>query len=545
MGIDVTTGMADTSTGRGARHERPAGSAEARRHKLALLVICLAELIVMLDTTIVNVALPSIGLDLRAATSGLQWVVDAYTLVFAGLLLAFGNIGDRYGRRRVMSVGLFGIAAVSGVAVFADSLGAIVGVRAFMGVMAAAVFPATLALIVNIFREPKERAAAVGAWAAMAGAAVVFGPLAGGLLLEHFSWHSVFWVNIPAAGLVGLLTLAFVPESKATAPGPLDVPGLVLSIASISLLVWALIEAPHNGWLSGMNLAAYLGAAILLVAFVFRELHAPAPVLDVTLFRMPFFAWPALAIAAAYFTMFGFLFMFTQYFQAVRGMTPLEFGVHSLPFAAAVLVGAPLSTVLAQRIGTTPVVVTGLLILSSGIYVAGQVQVESDYVGPVLASMVLMGFGLAVVQGPATETIMASVSEESAGSGSAVNDTTREVGGTLGVAVMGSIVASIYRNNVQGAIAAVPDAVMSPQEKEFALGSPLSIIQITDHPTPPTLDGSKFQLIYTLKWAALDGFHLAADIGLVIVLAAALIVAVSLPWRRSTDVVEPPARQAD
>ncbi|AQA24221.1 major Facilitator Superfamily protein [Rhodococcus sp. MTM3W5.2] len=375
----------------------------------ALAVICLAELLVVLDNTIVNVALPSIGVELHTGVSGLQWVVDAYTLTFAGLLLACGNLGDRYGRRRIMIIGLIGVGVMSVAGANAETLGQVIAARAAMGVFAAAVFPATLALIINIFTDTRERALAIAAWTAMAGFAIAIGPMSGGWLLEHFSWHSVFWINVPVAGVAIIATLLLVPESKAAVVGRLDLPGIVLSIAGITLLVWSIIEAPRYGWLSLATLGGIAAAAVLLGAFVWWQLRAQTPILDMRLFRIRRFSLPALAIAIAYFSMFGFLFLITQYFQGVREYTPLEFGIASLPFAVSVAVGAPIATLLAQRIGTTAVIVFGLLLTGLGLYLGGAVDVDSTYLADVLPSMVSMALGLAIVQGPATESIMSSL----------------------------------------------------------------------------------------------------------------------------------------
>ncbi|CAH0236858.1 MFS transporter [Rhodococcus sp. 05-2254-5] len=503
-----------------------------RGRYLALLVICAAELLVVLDNTVVNVALPSMGLQLRADISGLQWVVDAYTLTFAGLLLAFGHLGDRYGRKKVMIIGLAGIALMSvGGAVAAD-LGQVVAARAAMGVCAAAVFPATLALIINIFTDAKERALAIAAWTAMAGFAIAIGPTAGGFLLEHFSWHSVFWINVPVALLVLVAALACVPESRAEHVGKYDPVGIVLSLTGITVVVWAIIEAPHNGWLSPASIGGYIAGCVALAAFVWWELRTPSPVLDLNLFRIRRFSLPALAIAVGYFSMFGFLFMITQYFQGVMELTPLQFGVHSLPFAVSIAVGAPLATLIAQRIGTTAVIVFGLVVMSIGMFIAGQVEVETPYLGPVVVSMILMGLGLAIVQGPATESIMSSVTLDEAGAGSAVNDTTREVGGTLGVAVLGSIVASIYTTKVGPRIDAIPDAIMEPYQKAFARETVVSVIEIVKAPTNPIFTTQKAELVYAMKAASLEGFQLASFVTVGAAMACAIAVALFLPWRR-------------
>ncbi|MBV6761492.1 MFS transporter [Rhodococcus opacus] len=500
------------------------------RRFLALAVICLAELLVVLDNTIVNVALPSIGVELRTSVSGLQWVVDAYTLTFAGLLLAFGNLGDRYGRRRVMVVGLIGVAVMSIAGANAESLGQVIAARAAMGVFAAAVFPATLALVINIFTDVRERALAIAAWTAMAGFAIAIGPMAGGWLLEHFSWHSVFWINVPIAVVAAIATLVLVPESRASVIGRIDLLGIAASITGITLLVWAIIEAPHNGWTSTVTVGAVALSIAVLTGFVFWELRTDYPILDLRLFRNRRFSLPALAIAIGYFSMFGFLFLITQYFQGVREYTPFEFGVASLPFAVSVAVGAPVATLLAQRVGTTPVIVFGLLLTGVGLYLGGQVAVDSSYLTDVLPSMVSMALGLAIVQGPATESIMASLPLDEAGAGSAVNDTTREIGGTLGVAVLGSIVASYYATTMSPLLDRIPAALMNDDEKGFARATVLSVLEIRKREIPPFLEQQRENLILTMKTTVLQGSHTASLVAAGAVVVCAVVVAIFMPW---------------
>ncbi|MCZ4555283.1 MFS transporter [Rhodococcus maanshanensis] len=501
----------------------------------ALAVICLAELLVVLDNTIVNVALPSIGVELHTGVSGLQWVVDAYTLTFAGLLLACGNLGDRYGRRRIMIIGLIGVGVMSVAGANAETLGQVIAARAAMGVFAAAVFPATLALIINIFTDTRERALAIAAWTAMAGFAIAIGPMSGGWLLEHFSWHSVFWINVPVAAVAIIATLLLVPESKAAVVGRLDLPGIVLSIVGITLLVWSIIEAPRYGWLSLATLGGIAAAAVLLGAFVWWQLRTPTPILDMRLFRIRRFSLPALAIAIAYFSMFGFLFLITQYFQGVREYTPLEFGIASLPFAVSVAVGAPIATLLAQRIGTTAVIVFGLLLTGLGLYLGGLVDVDSTYLADVLPSMVSMALGLAIVQGPATESIMSSLPLDEAGAGSAVNDTTREIGGTLGVAVLGSIVASYYSTTISPNIDRVPAMLMNEDEKGFARATVLSVLEIRKREIPTMLEPQRENLITAMKSAVLQGSQTASLVATGAVVVCAIIVAIFLPWAPSKE----------
>ncbi|GGN78891.1 MFS transporter [Nocardia rhizosphaerihabitans] len=478
-----------------------------------------------------NVALPSLGVQLHASFGGLQWVVDAYTLTFAGLLLAFGHLGDRFGRRKVMMLGLVGVAIMSVGGASATDLGQVIAARAAMGVFAAAVFPATLAMIINIFTDVKERAIAIAAWTAMAGFAIAIGPTAGGWLLEHFSWHSVFWVNIPVAVVILVFARLLVPESRAAHTGRLDVVGIALSLLSVTALVWTIIEAPNQGWLSPISLVGFVFAVVCFAVFVRWEMRTSSPVLNMSLFRIRRFSLPAVAIMVAYFSMFGFLFMITQYFQGVMELSPLQFGVHSLPFAVAIAVGAPLATLIAQKVGTTAVIVFGLVVMSVGMFIAGQVNVETPYMGPVLVSMVLMGLGLAIVQGPATESIMSSVALDEAGAGSAVNDTTREAGGTLGVAVLGSIVASVYTTKVGPRIDAIPDFLMTANEKSFARESVIAVLEMVKRPTNPAFAQQKADLIYAMKAASLEGFQLASYVTVSASLLVAVVIAIFLPWK--------------
>ncbi|WP_306356838.1 MULTISPECIES: MFS transporter [unclassified Nocardia] len=497
----------------------------------ALIAICLAELLVVLDNTLVNVALPSMAVQLRADMAGLQWIVDAFTLAFSGLLLAMGHLGDRYGRKRFLVWGLAGVAVMSAAGALASGLGQVIAARAGMGIFAAMVFPATLALLTNIFTTARERAAAIAVWTAMAGIAIAIGPTVGGWLLEHFSWHSVFWINVPVAVIAIVAVWYTTPESRASHVDRLDRIGIVLSLAGVTLLVWSIIEAPKHGWLSMESLLGYAISAAALAAFVAWELRVRTPVLNMRLFRIRRFAVPALAITVSYFCAFGFLFLITQYFQGVKELSPLEFGIHSLPFALAVGIGAPAATLIAQRVGATAVIVTGVLVLAVAMYIAGQTTVETPYLGPVLVSMVLMGIGFAVVQGPATESIMGSVPLEEAGAGSAVNDTTREVGGALGVALLGSIMSSIYADRVSGRIAAVPEAIMNAQQKELASNTPISVLEIMKAPLNPLLEQPRADLVHAMKVAALEGSHAASMVAVGTLVVCAVIVAVALPWK--------------
>jgi EmrB/QacA subfamily drug resistance transporter len=414
----------------------------ARARWSALGVLCLALLAIVIDNTIVNVALPTLVRELDADLGQLQWVVDAYTLAFAALLLPAGALGDRYGRRATLAWGLalFGVASTG--AAFAGGIEALIAARALMGVGAAMIMPATLSLVTSVFSDPRERASAIGAWAATAGVGVALGPVFGGFLLDRFWWGSIFIVNVPICALALLGAVKLVPESRDPTARPIDWSGAALSGVGLLALVWAIIEAPAKGWTSGPVLAA-----VALVAFVARGRHSTAPLLDFGLFREPRFSAASGAIMILFFALFGFLFLATQYLQFVLGYSPLAAGVRFLPYAASMILLALVSAPLATRFGTRRVVMFGMLLFAAGLGVAATVTVDGGY-GPLAAAFVLLGAGMGLAGAPATESIMRSLPPDRANLGSAVNDTTRELGGALGVAIVGSIASSIYASQL-------------------------------------------------------------------------------------------------
>jgi EmrB/QacA subfamily drug resistance transporter len=431
-----------------------------RSKGMILVALLLAAFLVNLDTTLVNVALPALVRDLHATTTQLQWVVDAYNLVFAALLLTFGSLSDRFGRKGMLLAGLVVVGGASLAGGFMTSAGQLIAARAVMGLGAAMTFPATLSLISNVFTERKERARAIGLWGAIAGVAIALGPIVGGYLLAHFSWGSIFIAMAPVAALaIGLVVLA-VPASRNPDPTPLDFPGLVLSSAMMALLVYTIIEAPAYGWGSARTVAGFAVAAALLGAFVLAERRTAHPMLDVRLFRNMRFSAASGAVTVAFFTLFGFIFLITQYFQFVRGYSALSAGVRLLPVAMSVAVGSIAGTQLAVRAGTKLVVTAGLVAMAAFYgWVAASMTSSLNY-GIIAAQMVVYGLGLGLTSAPATESIMGAVSRKMAGVGSAVNDTTRLVGGTLGVAVLGSVYASVYGTRLTATIpAGVPQPV--------------------------------------------------------------------------------------
>jgi EmrB/QacA subfamily drug resistance transporter len=430
-----------------------------RSKPVILVALLLAAFVVNLDTTMVNVALPALVRQLHATTTQLQWVVDAYNLVFAALLLTFGSLSDRFGRKRMLLAGLavFGTASLAGG--FTTTPAQLIAARAVMGLGAAMTFPATLALISNVFTGRRERARAIGLWGAIAGVAIATGPIVGGWLLERFSWAAIFIAMAPVAAAAVVLVALAVPASKDPGAAAIDIPGLLLSSATMALLVFTIIEAPTYGWAAGRSVAGFAASAVLLAAFIAWERRAAHPMLDVRLFRNMRFSAASGAVTVSFFTLFGFIFLITLYFQFVRGYGPLSAGVRLLPVALSVGVGSVAGTQLAVRAGTKLIVTTGLVAMA-GFYgwVAATISATLGY-GIIVAQMVVYGLGLGLTSAPATESIMGAVPRAKAGVGSAINDSTRLIGGTLGVAVIGSVYASVYASRLA---ATMPAAVPAP-----------------------------------------------------------------------------------
>jgi EmrB/QacA subfamily drug resistance transporter len=428
-----------------------------RSKPMILVALLVAAFLVNLDTTLVNVALPAMVRQLHATTTQLQWVVDAYNLVFAALLLTFGSLSDRFGRKGMLLVGLAVVGAASLAGGFTTTPAQLIAARAVMGLGAAMTFPATLSLISNFFTERTERARAIGLWGAVAGVAIALGPIVGGWLLEHYGWAAIFIAMAPVAAAAANLVALAVPTSKDPDAAAPDIPGLVLSSAAMALLVFTIIEAPAYGWAAGRTVAGFAVAAVLLAGFIVRERHAVHPMLDVRLFRNMRFSAASGAVTVSFFTLFGFIFLITQYFQFVRGYGPLSAGVRLLPVAAAVGAGSVAGTQLAVRAGTKLIVTTGLVAMAAFYgWVAATTSATLSY-GIIAAQMVVYGLGMGLTSAPATESIMGAISRAKAGVGSAVNDSTRLIGGTLGVAVIGSVYASVYASRLSATMsAAVP-----------------------------------------------------------------------------------------
>jgi EmrB/QacA subfamily drug resistance transporter len=412
---------------------------------LGVLVLCL--LVVILDNTILNVALKTIQQEIGASQSQMQWAVDSYVLVFAGLLVAAGVLGDRLGRRRVLLFGMAAFGTTSALCSFAGSPGTLILFRALMGVGAAAVQPQTLSIIQNVF-APGERAKAIGIWAGASGIAIALGPIAGGLLLKYFWWGSIFLVNVPIV-VVGVIAIAvLVPESKDPRPGRLDPAGVLLSMLALVVLVYGVIQdGDTNEWLRWDTSGAVALGVALLALFVWSQRRSTHPTIDMTLFKNPHFTSGAVAIAMTFFALMGSTFYLAYYLQAVRGYTPLAAGVAMIAVAAAVMIAAPLSARLSQRFG--PRVVTGAGLTIFGLTLMSYLfstQAMPQWV--IEVQMFCMGTGMGLTMSPATNAIMGAVPREKAGAGSAVTNTVRQLAGALGVAILGSILAVAFRSDL-------------------------------------------------------------------------------------------------
>jgi EmrB/QacA subfamily drug resistance transporter len=481
---------------------------------LVLVALLMAAFVINLDTTLVNVALPTLTRELGATTAQLQWVVDAYNLAFAALLLTSGSLSDRFGRKGMLMAGLlvFGLASFAGG--YATSPAALIAARAVMGLGAAMTFPATLSLLMGVFASRTERALAIGLWGATGGMAIALGPIVGGFLLEHYSWASIFWTLGPVSLAVAAVVARFVPRSKDLVPYGLDFPGLVLSGGFMGLLVYTFIEAPGRGWTSAASLLGFAGAAAALIAFIVAERRAGQPMLDVRLFANLRFSAASAAVTVAFFTLFGFIFLMTQYFQFVRAYSPLSAGVHLLPVAFCVAIGSTAGTRLAVRLGTKAVVTTGLVLQAAFYFwVASDITPTLGY-GVIAIQMVIFGLGLGLTSAPATESIMGAVAVRQAGVGSAVNDSTRLLGGTLGVAVIGSVYASLYGARLASLPAALPRTVAAIVRQ--SVGAAFEVSGRLAAPGPPAAAG-------IVRQAAAGAFDHGLSAGCVVAGAVAAV----------------------
>lgn len=495
-----------------------------RRRWFVLSVMCLSLVMVVVAVSSLNVALPTMQQDLEASASQIHWILDSYALVFAGVLLMAGAIGDRFGRKGALltGLGIFGFGAL--VAGTAGSAGVVIAGRAVMGVGAAFVMPATLSLITAVF-PPHERGRAIAIWAGFAGAGGAFGPIISGALLEEFWWGSTILVNLPVIAVVAAAVAMFAPRSRDDEATPLDPTGAVLSLVGLTALLYGVIEGPERGWTSAVVLGSFAIAAAVLSAFIAWERRAAHPMLPIRFFRDRRFSVGSGVITVTFFAMFGFFFLFSQYLQFGRGYSALLTGLATLPFALTMIAVAPRSAALAERIGGGRTMALGFLSMAAGFAVLSLVDVSSPYL--VLAvALVLLAAGMSITAAPSTGAIMSAVPLNKAGVGSAVNDTTRELGGALGIAVLGSIVSASYRSGVDLTGLALPADVVAQAEE--SAGAATSVAG--------QLGGDSGGVLATRAADAFsDAFTLTNTVSVAIALIAAAVVAVTFGRRKEHE----------
>jgi DHA2 family multidrug resistance protein-like MFS transporter len=524
------TSAAQSSAAADARTSAATGGTGHPRRWAILAVLVVSLLVVVLDNTVLNVALRTLADPERGlgATQGqLEWMINSYSLVFAGLLFTFGVLGDRWGRKRMLLLGLalFGLASL--VSAYAQTSGQLIAARALMGIGGAAIMPVTLSIISNVF-DPRERGRAIGVWAGAVGIAVAIGPIVGGTLLERFWWGSVFLINLPivTAGLIAVAAL--VPESRDPKPGRIDLVGVVLSVAGLVALVYGIIDGGEHGFTRPSVWAWILAGAAVLAGFVGYERRIPYPSLDVKLFGNPRFSAATAASGLMFFAAFGVFFFMSFYLQLVRGYSPLQSGLLMLPFAVAQLTFAPRSAAMVKRYGAKAVCAAGIAL--AGVGVAGTMGIGTQTpVWLVAATFFILGAGLANVMPPTTESIMSALPREKAGVGSAVSNTVRQVASALGVAVLGSVVSAVYREQVAAAAAALPAPVRSAAEESISGAYAASA----------GLGRGGAALIAPANEAYVAAMHWAAGVGTAVAVLGIAVVLAWLPGRPGRPATRP------
>jgi EmrB/QacA subfamily drug resistance transporter len=492
-----------------------------RRRWWILAVLIVSLFTVNLDNTVLNVALPTLARDLHADTSALQWMVDAYVLLFAGMLLAAGAVGDRFGRRRVMLIGLvvFGVGSLA--SAFAPSAGALIGLRAAMGVGGALIVPSTLSVTSNVFTM-EERPKAIGIWTGVSGLGIVAGPVLAGWLLEHFTWGSIFLINVPIVVISLVGVVALVPEGRSRDAAGFDIPGTALSIGGLVALVYGVIQAPANGWTSPVELATFALAAVLLAGFVVRELAADEPLLDVRLLLQPEFGASVLAVLLTSFGLFGSMFFLSQYLQGVLGFGTMETGFSILPLAIAIAVFSPGGMVAARKFGARVTVAAGMAAVALGLLALHQAGLRDGY--PMVAvSLFLVGGGMGMAMSPLTVIMIRALPRSKQGVASAINSTARELGGALGVAILGSLAAPVYAAGVQ------PATVTLPAPAATAVGASLAGAGAVASMLPA---GQADALLALARSAFVGGMDVAVLAGAIVATAGALVALAFLPGRK-------------
>jgi EmrB/QacA subfamily drug resistance transporter len=495
---------------------------------IILGIMSLSLVIVMLNNVTLNVALPEMSKDLQANNSDLQWIVDSYALIFGGMLLVMGALGDRFGRKRALQLGLVLLGLASAAAAFyADSSNDVIMARATMGFGAALVMPATLSIVIVVFPR-EERGKAIGIWTMMAGIGAPIGLLVGGWAVENYDWQMVFLINIPIILLALSLGLMFVPNSKDSKKTPLDPVGAVLSIAALGTILYAIIEAPSLGWTSSeMILISGLGI-ILTYMFVKWERKAEYPMLPIGFFKFNGFSLGLIAIMLASFVMFSFMFTQMLHFQLVRGHTALEAAVRFLPLPLGLMPAAANSDRLSAKFGSNNVISMGLVLMTAAMAIFTTVEINSEYIR-LACIFLLLGFGMGLTLAPATTVVMDSIPSDKAGVGSATNDASREVGGALGIAIGGSVLNEYYQRNM-----------------EVPVGLDLGNIPLESFPAAMQIGAELIEggnilgltLIENAQYAFMEGMIASATVMGVMAIAAAILVKLYMPSKIITNLTE-------
>ena len=490
---------------------------------LALTVLCVSILIVNLDVTVLNVALPTLVRDLHAASHQLQWIVDAYALVYGGLVLIGGSLADRIGRKLTFMAGLALFAGGSAWAAFSGSVGLLIAARASMGIGAALMMPSTLSIITDMFRDGVQRQRAIGIWSGTTGVGFALGPIIAGLLLAHFWWGSVFLINVPVAAIGFVCAIPLVPDSKNPAALRPDLIGAALSVAGLGLVLWSIIEAPVYGWSSAVVVGVGGGGLAVLGGFTAWERVSSHPMLNLRFFRRPSFSAPIGSLGLAMFGLVGSLFVLTQFLQFNLGYSALQAGVRMLPMAGAMAVVAPLSSIAVRRAGTKLTVATGLLLIGAGLWQTSYATVTWTFLS-VLPGMLLAGIGAALVIPAVSGSVMNSLPREHTGVGSATNGVFIQVGGALGVAVIGSLLSTRYQDRMTAVLAhvSVPHAI-----ENTITGSIGGALGVADQV------GGLFGrlLVGTARSAFISGGNLGLFTAAVVAFAGCVLALITVPSR--------------
>jgi EmrB/QacA subfamily drug resistance transporter len=494
------------------------------RRWIILGILCISLFIISIDNMVLNLALPSISEDLGASASQLQWITDAYVLVFAALLLTMGAIGDRYGRKRILQIGavLFGIGSLA--AALSASTEMLIACRAFLGIGGAMIMPSTLSILTDTFRDPKERAKAIAMWSAVFLLGAAAGPVIGGYLLQYFSWSAVFYINLPVVIVALIGGYIFIRESKGEgAPKP-DFAGVILSAGGLFALVYGIIEAGQKGWTDGTVLACLGISVLVLGAFAWWENRCQTPMLPFKFFRNMSFTGASLALVLSAFAMMGSMFFMSQYLQSVQGYSPVASALRMLPMAGTAFVATLISARIAEWMGNKLVVSLGILIAGGGLLYFSLVLTPDTAYGVLVGGIVILAVGMGLTMSPSTNAIQGSLPVSRAGIGSAMNDTTRQVGGALGVAVLGALMNATYLDKIEGLdiVASLP-AEAAEAVRSSIQGAHIVAGQLPSDASQAVVDGTNA--------AFTAGMNDAMFIGAIIMGICALITFILLPQR--------------